>query len=560
MENRPSKRNIVLPLAVAAALLAGLWLGHLMPRGGRSRGASGYSLQAALADDKLNTVMRLVHGNYVDVPVLDSIEEELIPMLLGSLDPHSVYIPAREMDGVTESIEGRFDGVGITFNMFTDTVRVISVITGGPSARAGVVPGDRILTIDDSLVAGRKIAQDSIVGRLRGPRGSEVTLGIARQGLDGLLPITVTRGVIPVKSVDAGFMIDEHTGYIRLTTFSRNSHDEMMRILAAMRDEASPERPRNPDDMARTPAARRAGMTRLIFDLRGNSGGLLDQAIRITNEFLPEGSLIVYTEGRASRRMEQYANGRGRLQDLDLVVLIDEGSASASEILAGALQDNDRGTIVGRRSFGKGLVQEQIPLADGSAIRLTIARYYTPVGRSIQKPYDEGTEAYYEDLSNRYAHSELFSADSIRFADSLRFTTPGGRTVYGGGGIMPDVFVPLDTMPLLTDYVREVAAKNILLRYTIAFSDTHREALNAIGTLDGLDAFFEGRGDLLPDFVRYAAANGTADPGAATLDASRRVLEAELKASIGRNTPLEDNAYYYYLLPFMPEVVKALEL
>jgi carboxyl-terminal processing protease len=542
MEKHASKRNILLPIVAAGALIGGLIGGLLLgfqysrPGSGRTVGTSAHH---ALAGDKLHTVMGLIYDNYVDVPVLDSIEEELIPTLLGSLDPHSVYIPARDMDDVTESIEGQFDGVGITFNMFNDTVRVISVISGGPSAKAGVSPGDRILTINDSLVAGRKIDQDSIVGRLRGPRGSEVKLGIERQGLNELLPITVTRGVIPVKSVDAGFMIDDHTGYIALTVFSRNSHAEMMRILTAMRD---------------------AGMTKLIFDLRGNSGGLLDQAIRISNEFLPADKLIVYTEGRASRRSEQYTNGRGRFQDLDLVVLIDEGSASASEILAGALQDNDRGTIVGRRSFGKGLVQEQIPLQDGSAVRLTVARYYTPLGRSIQKPYEEGTEAYYQDIENRFEHSEFFTADSIRFADSLRYVTPGGKTVYGGGGIMPDVFVPIDTLPLRTPYAQEVASKNILFRYTIAFGDSHREALNGITTLRDLDAFFERQGDLLPAFVRYASANGVPDPGAAALEASRRILTAELKAYIGRNTPLEDNAYYYYLLPFMPEVVKAEEI
>ena len=542
MKERPVKRDIFWPAVVLVALLVagvcvpllGYWLTRQFARPQRTAAAT-----TALAGDKLLSVMELVYGSYVDVPVLDSIEEEIIPTLLGSLDPHSVYIPAKDMDGVNESIEGQFDGVGITFNMLTDTVRVISVISGGPSAKAGVMAGDRILTIDDSLVAGQKIDQELIVGRLRGPRGSEVKLGIERPGLRELLSITVTRGVIPVKSVDAGFMIDERTGYIRLSVFSRNSYQEMMRILTAMRNE---------------------GMTNLIFDLRGNSGGLLDQAIHITNEFLPSEKLIVYTEGRASRRTEQYTNGRGRFQDLNLVVLIDEGSASASEILAGALQDNDRGTIVGRRSFGKGLVQEQIPLDDGSAIRLTVARYYTPVGRSIQKPYDNGTEEYYRDIANRFDHSELFSADSIRFPDSLRFVTPGGKSVYGGGGIMPDVFVPLDTLPLRAPYAQEVSSKNILFRYTIAFSDNHREELNGIETQGDLDAFFKRQGDLLPPFVRYAAAAGVADPGAAALDASRRVLEAELKAYIGRNTPLDDNAYYYYLLPFMPEVVRAEEI
>ncbi|MCD8186446.1 MAG: S41 family peptidase [Rikenellaceae bacterium] len=529
MEYRNSKRHIWLPLIVAVTLVCGIFLGRTLPR----RGVPGavpsglsFGMSPEMANDKLNQVLSRIYNHYVDEPQMDSIQEQVIPMILESLDPHSAYIPAENFAQVFEPLEGQFDGIGVTFNMMTDTVRVINVILGGPSAKAGIQNGDRIITIGDSLVAGKGINQEDIVKMLRGPRGTLVNLDIERIGLSELLPVTVERGIIPMKSVDAGFMVTPETGYIKLSLFSRHSHTEIVRIVEEMQ-------------------AR--GMKNLILDLRGNSGGLLDQAIYIANEFLPKDALIVYTEGRASRRREQRANGKGRLLDIEPVILIDEGSASASEIVAGALQDNDRGTIIGRRSFGKGLVQEQMEFGDGSAMRLSIARYYTPVGRSIQKPYDEGNEAYHQDILNRIEHSELFTADSIRFADSLAFTTPAGKVVYGGGGIMPDIFVPVDT---LADnrYAVQVINRNILFRYTMAYADQHRLELNAIATLTELDAYFGRDEALLADFVRNASSQGVS-LRAGDLEASRNLLIAYLKAYIGRNTPLEGNAFYYYLLP-----------
>jgi carboxyl-terminal processing protease len=457
---------------------------------------------------------------------MDSIEEVVIPMVLKSLDPHSGYIPAMEMDQVNETIEGQFDGIGITFNMIADTVRIASVIGGGPSQQAGLLAGDRILTVDGDTIAGVAMPQDSVVKRLRGPRGTKVLLGISRQHVAKLLPIEVVRGVIPVKSVDAGMMIDAETGYIMLSVFSRNSHQEIVRIVERMKA---------------------AGMKNLILDLRGNTGGLLDQAVYIANEFLPKDALIVYTEGRAMRRREQRANGQGRLQDIEPVILINMGSASASEIVAGALQDNDRGMIVGRRSFGKGLVQEQVDMPDGSAIRLTVSRYYTPVGRSIQKPYENGAEAYEQELQARVDHSELFSVDSIRFADSLRYTTPGGRTVYGGGGIMPDIFVPVDTTRQYSPYAVKVLNYNTLFQYTVSYADRHRTELGAIESLGALAAYFEGEPGLYDDFIRYASSHGMSPKGSEK-EESRELLTAYLRAFIGRNTPLEDNAYAYYML------------
>jgi len=537
MEYNNSKRIILLPVIVAMAIVVGILVGKRLPQRSLSGGSLPvHSSSGLLSHDKTNQVLSLIYNQYVDEPQLDSVAEQVIPTILESLDPHSAYIPARELAHVNESIEGQFDGIGITFNTLGDTVRVISVINGGPSSQAGLLAGDRIITVNDSIVSGIKMPQDSVVKLLRGPRGTEVNLGIERQGLSDLLKVTVIRGVIPIKSVDAGMMVNGNTGYIKLSLFSRNSYQEIVRIVEQMKTE---------------------GLENLILDLRGNSGGLLDQAIYIANEFLPKDAMIVYTEGRASRRREQRANGKGRLQDINPIILIDETSASASEIVAGALQDNDRGTIIGRRSFGKGLVQEQIPLGDGSAMRLTIARYYTPVGRSIQKPYENGLEAYQKDLEDRFNHSELFSADSVRFVDSLRFTTPGGKTVYGGGGIMPDIFVPVDTTAL-NPYALGVLRRNILFQYTVAYSDRHRPQLNAIASQSGLDAYFAENEQLYDDFIRYASSKGVSPKGTEKED-SRGLLTAELRAYIGRNTVLDDNAFYFYLLPFDPVYERTME-
>ena len=524
MEYNNSKRIILLPLIVALSVVVGVLLGRLLPyRQPVSTGMPSF----ALSGDKLSQVLYRIYGQYVDEPRLDSIEEVVIPMILESLDPHSAYIPARHLAQVNESLEGQFDGIGVTFNMLGDTVRIINVISGGPSHKAGIQNGDRIITVNDTVVSGQGIHQDGIVKKLRGPRGTTVDLGIERIGLSGLLNVTVTRGIIPMKSVDAGLMMDDKTGYIKLSLFSRHSHQEVVRLVERMKAE---------------------GMENLIFDLRGNSGGLLDQAIYIANEFLPKDALIVYTEGRSSRRREQRANGRGCLLDVNPIILLDEDSASASEIVAGALQDNDRGTIIGRRSFGKGLVQEQMELGDGSAMRLTVARYYTPVGRSIQKSYENGLDAYHNDMWERFEHSEFFSADSIRFADSLKYTTPGGKVVYGGGGIMPDVFVPVDTTRL-NPFALQVLRRNILFQYTVSYSDRHRAALNEIKTLKQLDVYFAEQEHFYEDFVRYAASRGV-HPQGNDIDESRALLTAELRAYIGRNTALEDDASYFYLLPF----------
>ena len=531
-------RLAILALIVIAVFITGWYSGR---RAGR-RTTLGYVgkviEELSRSNNKLNYTISLVDRDYVDEIPADTLVEKLMPKLMEQLDPHSVYIPASEMQELNEPLEGEFDGIGVVFNMATDTVIVLNVIASGPSDKAGVRNGDRIMRINDSLVAGRKIPQNDIVKQLRGPRGTEVHLSLERQGIDGLVEVTVVRDAIPLKSIEASFMMTPETGYIRLSQFARTSTDEIVLALEMLRSQ---------------------GMRHLIFDLRGNSGGYLDQAISIANQFLPKGKLIVYTENRNRERAEEFSNGSGRYTDLDLAILIDEESASSSEILAGALQDNDRGTIIGRRSFGKGLVQRQIPFVDGSAIRLTIARYFTPTGRSIQKPYETGNEqSYREDIVNRYLHNEFFSADSIRFADSLKFTTPGGKTVYGGGGIMPDIFVPLDTTDM-TRYFLEVSGRNIIYRYTIEYADRHRAQLDQLETLEDLRRFLDSDKTMLDDFVRYAQRQGV-EPKPSEIAKARHLITAQLRAYISRNTKLESNGFYDNIHVIDKTVTKALEV
>ena len=530
-----SKRTVLFPLLLAAGVVLGLVLGQYLGCNSTTSQLKGMLSRMALPTNKLTYTLSLIENQYVDSVSMDSLAEHVIPLLVKELDPHSVYIPASEMQALNEPLEGEFDGIGVVFNMATDTVIVLNVIPQGPSDKAGIKAGDRIIEIGDSVVAGRKIPQNNVVKMLRGPRGTTVHLGIGRQGISGLVPIDVERGVIPIRSIESAFRIADGVGYVKLGQFARTTYDEFRRALASLRAE---------------------GVTKLILDLRGNSGGFLDQAIAVANEFLHKGQLIVYTEDRRHEQLREYADGNGSAQDMEVVVLIDEGSASSSEILAGALQDNDRGTIVGRRSFGKGLVQRQIPYSDGSALRLTTARYYTPTGRSIQKPYTIGDdESYEEDIWNRYKNNEFFSADSIHFADSLKRTTPGGKVVYGGGGIMPDVFIPADTTDV-TKYFIEVSGRNILYRYTIEYADRHREALNAVQTIGDLQALLDSDKTLVDDFVRYAARKGVA-PRYGDIARSRRLIEAQLRAYIGRNTKLEDNGFYANIYPVDNVIVRA---
>lgn len=489
-------------------------------------------------DDKLLQTIAFVRNYYVDPIQLDTIYEKAIPALLSELDPHSEYIPTKMFSEVNESLEGEFDGIGIVFNASTDTITVLSVIPKGPSSEAGVRPGDRIVKIDGRVVAGQKIPQDSMVRLMRGKRGTRVMLGVKRAALNELVDIEVTRAPIEIHSIETSFMLDSEAkiGFVRLSQFARTSYSEMRNAIMKLREE---------------------GLRGIIIDLRGNGGGFLDQAILIANEFLPENSLIVYTEDRFGEQIKEYSRGNGGSTDLEIAILVDETSASSSEILAGAIQDNDRGVIIGRRTFGKGLVQSQIPFTDGSAIRLTVARYYTPSGRSIQRPYTNGDEmAYHMDIIDRYNRNEFFSADSIHFDESQKFKTVGGRTVYGGGGIMPDVFMPLDTVGM-SDYYRKVWNTNVLYRYTMEFTDRHRAEMDAVSSLAELDTLLS-RGDLVENFVTYAERNGVErdDVGLAM---SREIIEAQLRAYIGRNALHDDAGFYYNIYPIDKTMQRAVK-
>ena len=494
--------------------------------------------QYLAGDDKLLQTIAFVRNYYVDPIQLDTIYEKAIPALLSELDPHSEYIPAKMFSEVNESLEGEFDGIGIVFNASTDTITVLSVIPKGPSSEAGVRPGDRIVKIDGRVVAGQKIPQDSMVRLMRGKRGTRVMLGVKRAALNELVDIEVTRAPIEIHSIETSFMLDSEAkiGFVRLSQFARTSYSEMRNAIMKLREE---------------------GLRGIIIDLRGNGGGFLDQAILIANEFLPENSLIVYTEDRFGEQIKEYSRGNGSSTDLEVAILVDETSASSSEILAGAIQDNDRGVIIGRRTFGKGLVQSQIPFTDGSAIRLTVARYYTPSGRSIQRPYTNGDEmAYHMDIIDRYNRNEFFSADSIHFDESQKFKTLGGRPVYDGGGIMPDVFMPLDTVGM-SDYYRKVWNTNVLYRYTMEFTDRHRAEMDAVSSLAELDTLLS-RGDLVENFVAYAERNGVErdDVGLAM---SRDIIEAQLRAYIGRNALHDDAGFYYNIYPIDKTMQRAVK-
>lgn len=526
-------RTLVLILILSVGWFAGLYFGRQLTDNQLRIYLNNYNTQ----NDKLSRVLMMIENEYIDSISRDSLTELAIPAILKKLDPHSVYLPPKEFEQADEPLQGEFDGIGVVFNMATDTVIVLNVIPSGPSRKAGVLGGDRIIKVNDTLIAGQKWSQTAVMKRLRGPRGTQVKLSIERKGIDGLVDIVVTRDAIPLHSVEASMMMTDKIGFIKLSQFSRTSYAEIKKALLSLRAQ---------------------GMKSLILDLRGNTGGFLDQAILIANEFLPAGALIVYTEDRNGKQMRQYSDGRGGSTDLKMAVLIDEASASSSEILAGALQDNDRGTIVGRRSFGKGLVQQQTPFEDGSALRLTVARYYTPTGRSIQKPYTAGDgESYEHDLIDRFKRNEFFSADSIHFADSLRYTTPKGKVVYGGGGIMPDVFVPLDTLNV-TKYYSEVSGRNILYRYTIEYADNHRKELSEAKSMRELKRLLDNDTALLNDFVRYAERQGV-KPNWREIGRSRQIIEAQLRAFISRNSNLEDNAFYYFIRPIDSTMLRAIE-
>ncbi len=519
MTQSNSKRQIFMPVIFALLVVLGIFIGrNFMPA---SRSGSN-PLMIYPQTNKLDALMKLIEDEYVDTINRQAIEEKIIPEILKNLDPHTVYIPAKDLAKVNEDLQGNFGGIGVQFSMQNDTVMVINVIPGGPSEKVGILPGDRIVTVDDSIIAGIEMPTDNVMKKLRGEMGTSVKVKIARRPHKELLEYNITRGIIPIYSVDVSYMVNKTTGYIKVDRFAQNTFQEFLTALAKLKANNCQE---------------------LIIDFRGNSGGLLDVAIRLCNEFLPAKDLIVYTEGKAQKRQNVHANGAGTCQDMKVIVLIDEYSASASEIFAGAIQDNDRGLVIGRRSFGKGLVQQQIPLPDNSALRLTVARYHTPSGRCIQKPYENGAKDYYEDIYKRYEHGEFFTKDSIQFNDDLKYTTKNGRTVYGGGGIMPDIFVPRDTT-ILTDYFINLRMNGIIYRYALKYTDDHRKELANLTSAKEIEDYLN-RKPLVSELLKFAKDTGVKF-NQKEFNISKQLIELELKGYIARN--IIDNEGFYPII------------
>ena len=531
MKQQSRRQPIWLPLAIAVAVVVGLFIGNRLS-------PSNY---AADNDRKVNAILNLINQDYVDSTNLKDLVEMSIPEILSNLDPHTSYISAEEFKSSNESASGMTSDIGIQYEPINDTITIIEVIPGGPSAKVGLKAGDRIVSIDDTTTIGEKVTKGAIAKRLRGPKGSKVKLGIKRLNSNKTLTFTVTRGNIPVNTVDAHYMLDKNTGYVKVNQFGRNTYREFMQAMIKLKDE---------------------GAKRYMIDLRGNGGGFMEMAVRMVNEFLPANQLIVYTHGRYKRNdREWWSDGDGRFQDAEVAVLIDEFSASASEIFAGAMQDWDRGVIVGRRTFGKGLVQSEYHLPDGSQMRLTIARYHTPSGRVVQTPYEMGhKEAYYRTAGERFARGESFSRDSIVLPDSLQFKTLRlGRTVYGGGGIVPDVFVPYDTTGHRPFLIR-VIGTGALTDYANEYIDKHRDALAAESVKQFEEKYALLSTAAFDGLIAYAAEKELVPESDEELDACRAILATRLKALLARSV-LGTNGYWQVInAEEDPEFQKALEV
>ena len=503
MKTKSTRQPIWLPIAIAVAVVIGVFFGQRFSS----------NKHVAENDRKLNAILNLIAQDYVDTTNLKDLIEMSIPEILSNLDPHTSYFSAEELKAATDDLNGSFSGIGISFVLMNDTIGVVEVIPGGPSEKVGLMAGDRIVMIDDSTATGDKMTNGAVMKRLRGAKGSTVKLGIMRQNTNKILNFTVTRGDIPVNSVDAYYMLDKVTGYIKINQFGRHTYDEFITAMAALDEE---------------------GAKRYILDLRGNGGGYMEMAVLMVNEFLAADQPIVFTRGRYKHDdSEVWSDGNGSFQNAEVAVLIDEFSASASEIMAGALQDNDRGLIVGCRSFGKGLVQQEFVLPDSSAIRLTTARYYTPSGRCIQKDYKEGMLNYEKELVDRYMNGELYSRDSMKIDKSQMFTTMNGRTVYGGGGIVPDIFVARDTSGISSYYI-EVVNAGLLQRYAFNYCDRHRSALNQLDDYRQFLATAPSDESMLTDFAEFASRNGIT-PRWYYINQSRQVIVTNLKALIVRD-------------------------
>jgi carboxyl-terminal processing protease len=517
-----TKKNVFLPFWFSLILVVGIIFGIYLSS--RFNGNTKQGKASSPKSDKITQLLNYIQREYVDTINNERLVDSAIESLLSSLDPHSAYIPASELAEMNEPLQGNFDGIGIEFNILDDTIYVVSALSGGPSEALGIRSGDRIISVDGKNVAGIKITNNDVIKKLRGIGGTKVNVEILRRGSKNVLKFTITRGKIPIYSVDVSYMVDNSVGYIKISRFAQTTYDEFMDALDKLK---------------------KSGMKKLVLDLRGNPGGLLNIATELTDEFLPANKLIVFTKGKSRPKEEVFSTSGGSWEKEPLVVLIDEGSASASEILAGALQDNDRATIVGRRSFGKGLVQEQSDFPDGSAVRLTIARYYTPTGRSIQKPYVLGHQKEYaEEEWDRFKHGELLNSDSIKFNEQDKFKTPKGKIVYGGGGIMPDVFVGLDTTNRST-YLTELYISGAINQFALNYYENHKSEFLSFLSPKDFNAKYFVANELLNSLSDFAEKKEVKKISS-QLNYSRDIIKRQLKASFARI--IWKNEGYYFVM------------
>lgn len=525
------KSNRFMPLIMAVCVIIGIMIGSFY-----ANHFSGNRLNIINSgSNRLSNLLHLIDDQYVDKVNIDSLVDVAIPQILADLDPHSVYISAKDAQAVADDLKGSFSGVGIEFTIRKDTIHVQNVVKNGPAQRAGILAGDKIVSVDGKPFVGKIVTNEEAMRRLKGPKDTKVKLGVMRYGQKAVKYFTVTRGDIPQKSITATYMLDKNTGYIKVKSFGETTYPEMLIALAKLSQE---------------------GFTNLVIDLRDNTGGYMNSAIQMANEFLPKNKLIVYTIGRKSPRQDFPSDGHGSYQKIPLVVLINEGSASASEIFAGAMQDNDRATIIGRRSFGKGLVQQQLSFPDGSMIRLTIARYYTPSGRCIQKPFTAGdNKDYEEDLLTRYQHGEFFSQDSIKHHGPA-YHTSIGRTVYGGGGITPDIFVAEDTLGM-TSYYKQAAMSGLILQYAFTYTDNNRPKLNTYKDMMSLSKYLVSQ-NTVEQFAAYADRNGLKRRNL-MIRKSHKLLERFINSRIIYNM-LDDEAWTEYINTDDPAIAKALSV
>lgn len=525
-----SSKKAFLPIIVSISIIIGIFIGNKVLPSGEKKSNLFINRQS-----KISSILRLIEGNYVETVSIDSLEELAIPVLLQNLDPHTAYLPPKVNEEAHESLSGNFEGIGVQFNIQNDTILIINTISGGPSEKVGILAGDRIVTINDSLFAGIGITNKDVIKNLKGQKGTKVKLGIKRRNIDKLIYYDVIRDKIPLYSLDVSYMLNDEDAYIKISRFAGTTYGEFMEAAVKLKKQ---------------------GMKKLVLDLRDNGGGYLDAAVNIIDEFLPKGKMIVFTKGQFRAKQEYISTENNMLENIKLVVLINSWSASASEIVSGAIQDNDRGTIIGRRSFGKGLVQEEFEFNDNSGVRITTARYYTPTGRCIQKSYKNGYDDYFSDIYKRAADGEFEHADSTSFPDSLKYYTPKGKLVYGGGGIMPDVFVPIDTSSY-TDYYREITSKGLIYKFALTFADDNREVLEKFTTAKQINNYLDNI-KIIKTFVDYAIKKGVKSTKK-DYTLSRKVINTRIKAFIARNI-IDNKGYFPIIREIDNDLLKAEEI